>query len=123
VRLFFSKICIVISGIFLLGHNIVPHHHDMEGVSPNNFNAQNQHDDDLHHHIFSYGHLDDNFICVQVKDDINLTFDFIIKSHFIDFANSTPLHSSLRNYFLEGEDLPPPDKYFTVYSHRGPPIV
>jgi len=125
VRLFFAKIFILISGLCLLGHNIIPHHHHENVVASHHHHDNNDHDEDAdhHHHIFSFGHLDDSFILSQIRYDTHWILEFINPNLPFKYVKSDYCYSTTRNIFIDVNESPPPDRYFISATYRGPPIV
>lgn len=128
-----QKIVLLIAVITVAGHSILPHiHHDEIPVAIQDHHHDEQpaghppHDDDNtqdnQQHLFSFAQLDENFVPAASQNySFELPFTYLPVLIAIYLSDHFPVNT--KTHFGWYREYPPPDKNFTSFSHRGPPIV
>lgn len=129
-----QKIVLLIAIVTVAGHSILPHiHHDEISVAIHQHHHEEQpaghhpfdednNTQDNDHRLFSFAQLDENFVPSngQVKNfELPLTYlpALIVIYQQDVFSVKTKTHFGCYKVF------PPPERYFSSSSHRGPPTV
>ena len=129
-----QKILLLIAVITVTGHSILPHfHHDETPVAIQQHHQEEEqpaghhhHDDnsdntkDNQHGLFSFAQLDEDFIPAnaQIKN-FELPAEYLIALIVTYLSDNYPVNTKTQfGCYIE---FPPPDKYFSSSSHRGPP--
>ncbi|TWI79011.1 hypothetical protein IQ13_3402 [Lacibacter cauensis] len=125
-----QKIFLFVAVMTVMGHHVLPHlHHDK--ISVDIYHAHDQHlleqqpldnNEDNQHHVFSFSQLDENFVPASSQNkcaDVPLTFLPAI----MIVCLSTDLPTIVKPPFGSYKVYPPPEKYFSSSSRRGPPTV
>ncbi len=130
-----QKILLLFVVVTVITHSTLPHlHHDeIPAIS-----QQRQHDEeqaaDKHHHdddnntkdnqhgLFSFAQLDENFVPVNSQNN-SFELPLTYLSALVDIYLSHNFPVNTKTHFGCYKIFPPPEKYFSSSSHRGPPTV
>ncbi len=126
-----QKILLLFAVITVLSHSTLPHHHHDEPLAAHQHHADekqptelNHHDndEDEHHGLFSFAQLDENFVPVNSQNN-SFELPLIYLSALVDIYVSHTFPVITKTHFSCYKVFPPPEKYFSSSSHRGPPTV
>lgn len=112
------KTLLSIAVFVVLGHSIAAHHHHEELVSDQHYVGPNDHHE---HSLFSFGHLDEDYIQSNVQHSF---INYIVLPGVAIFQisnDNTPVLE--KTNFPNKEEYPPPDNYLLSFSLRGPPAT
>lgn len=127
-----QKILLLFAVVTVIAHSTQPHHHHDEipvAVEQHNDEEEQQagvthHDDDKddHHSIFSFAQLDENFVPVNSQNNsFGLPITYLSALIVTYLSEDFPVN--IKPHFGCYKVFPPPEKYFSSSSHRGPPTV
>ncbi|OYZ02126.1 MAG: hypothetical protein B7Y37_03195 [Sphingobacteriia bacterium 28-36-52] len=129
-----QKILLLITVVTVVGHSILPHiHHDeVPAITQQHQHDEEQatgkylHDDnnakDNQHGLFSFAQLDENFVPVNSQNN-SFELPLIYLSALVDIYVSHTFPVITKTHFSCYKVFPPPEKFFSSSSHRGPPTV
>mgnify|MGYP001617045446 CR=1 FL=1 len=117
----FCKILICLALLIVMGHSIVVHHHH-DDVDTAIAKEHDDHDSDHHHGIFSFGHLDDDFLLSNVQRSLAADMSVFIMYEFTGYSHDFLITNDSPEYHFKNE-FPPPDNHSYHFSLRGPPTV
>ena len=126
IVLFFAVVTVMFHAVLPhLHHNVKLiafeyHHQDSEELIKQQQEESNR--NDIQHSLFSFAQLDENFVPVNSQSysfELRLTYlsAFLVTYLIDDFP------VNIKTPFGCYEVFPPPEKYFSSSSHRGPPTV
>ena len=115
----FHKFFVGLALLVVLGHTAIAHHHHDEFVIAED---HHDHDDEHEHSIFSFGHLDEDFVPSKSQQNLPADLGYFIAELILGemqnhFAISSKIDYQLRN------EYPPPDNHYHTTSLRGPPFI
>ena len=129
----FQKILLLVAVITVTAHSIFPHIHldDIMTFAKDHHHEQpvdkHHHDDtdnskDNQHNLFSLGQLDENFVPAKGETkNFQLPVEYIAAFIVTYLKDKFPVNT--KTHFGWYNEYPPPEKYFSSSSLRGPPTV
>jgi len=129
-----QKIVLLLAVVTVMGHSILPHfhhneppvttqqHHQHDEQDSGKHHHEDDNDNDRQHHLFSFAQLDENFVPVNSQNN-SFELPLTYLSAFLVTYLSDDFPVNIKTHFGCYKVFPPPEKYFSSSSLRGPPTV